>query len=70
MALSLDDRLLGEKVDYYCSSSEDEHDDGDSGDEKEKAVGPQEPVEPPQLEKYSGHSTNVIMHQFSTLTRL
>ena len=26
---TLDDKLLGEKLHYYCSSSEDEHDDDD-----------------------------------------
>ena len=29
MALSLDGKLLGEKVDNYCSSSEDEREDED-----------------------------------------
>ncbi|CAG5127766.1 unnamed protein product [Candidula unifasciata] len=32
MSLSLDDKLLGEKVHYYCSSSEDEADEGDDSD--------------------------------------
>ena len=27
MALSLDDKILGEKTHYYCSSSEDDDDD-------------------------------------------
>ena len=36
MALSLDDKLLGEKVHYYCSSSEGEdNDDNVSADESE-----------------------------------
>ncbi|RUS73429.1 hypothetical protein EGW08_018804 [Elysia chlorotica] len=37
MALSMDDKLLGEKVHYYCSSSEgeDNDDDNDSADEGE-----------------------------------
>ena len=35
MALSLDDKLLGEKVDNYCSSSEDEdREDEDEGEEE------------------------------------
>ncbi|GFO01927.1 phosducin-like protein [Plakobranchus ocellatus] len=32
MALSLDDKLLGEKVHYYCSSSEEDDNDNDSAD--------------------------------------
>lgn len=32
MSLSLDDKLLGEKVHYYCSSSEDEADEGEDSD--------------------------------------
>jgi len=32
MALSFDDRILGEKTHYYCSSSEDEDDHAQSGD--------------------------------------
>ncbi|GFR95510.1 phosducin-like protein [Elysia marginata] len=36
MALSMDDKLLGEKVHYYCSSSEGEdNDENDSADESE-----------------------------------
>ena len=34
MALSMDDKLLGEKVHYYCSSDEGEDND-DSADESE-----------------------------------
>ena len=42
---TLDDKLLGEKLHYYCSSSEDEGGAGDSGDEgaesgDERAPGP------------------------------
>lgn len=45
---SLDDKLLGEKVHYYCSSSEDEDDDDalkyDSDEEnKEKEAGKSKP---------------------------
>ncbi|BFZ08823.1 hypothetical protein BsWGS_11862 [Bradybaena similaris] len=32
MSLGFDDQLLGEKVHYYCSSSEDEADDGEDSD--------------------------------------
>ena len=39
MALSFDDRLLGEKVNNYCSSSEDEHEHEDSGSEDEEQNG-------------------------------
>lgn len=34
---TLDDKLMGEKLQYYCSSSEDEKDDGGSGDEEDGA---------------------------------
>ena len=34
---TLDDKLLGEKLHYYCSSSEDEGEE-DSGDEDERGV--------------------------------
>lgn len=62
MALSLDDKLLGEKTHYYCSSSEDEGDDGnDSGDEgRSKNAEPKQPtfIPEPELEKYKGYCTN------------
>ena len=51
MALSLDDQLLGEKVDNYCSSSEDE---GESGQ--------QSTVPEPELDQYQGFSTNVRLY--------
>ncbi|WAQ95714.1 PHLP-like protein [Mya arenaria] len=60
MALSLDDRLLGEKVENYCSSSEDEN-ENDSSDEKSES----RPVDkaptfiPDEKSKdYTGSSTN------------
>lgn len=35
--MNLEDKILGEKLNYYCSSSEDEKEDsGDEGDEKQK----------------------------------
>ena len=36
MALNFDDRILGEKTDYYCSSSEDEGDDSSDKFEESK----------------------------------
>lgn len=61
MALSLDDKLLGEKVDNYCSSSEDEGDGNDSdGDCKGNAYTSQAtfiPDRKPETE-YSGRSAN------------
>lgn len=30
---TLEDKILGEKLEYYCSSSEDENDNSDSGKE-------------------------------------
>uniref|UniRef100_A0A1I8J2J8 Phosducin domain-containing protein n=1 Tax=Macrostomum lignano TaxID=282301 RepID=A0A1I8J2J8_9PLAT len=63
MALSLDDRLLGEKVHNYCSSSSGSDDEGDSGDEagdeREHKVQQQQPQQ--QLEEpreWRGAATN------------
>lgn len=60
-ALSLDDQLLGEKMDYYCSSSEDEYQSCDEGEERARVA--EKPVTvqptPPELTEYSGKSTNV-----------
>ncbi|XP_064605623.1 phosducin-like protein [Liolophura sinensis] len=60
MALSLDDKLLGEKTHYYCSSSEDEADDNDqSGDDEKPADSRQAVFIPePELKEYGGTSTN------------
>lgn len=58
MALSLDDRILGEKTHYYCSSSEDE--DDDRGETKGTAQDkPPGSVLEPALNQYSGSCTNV-----------
>lgn len=64
MALSLDDRILGEKTHYYCSSSEDEDDDENSehkGKSKESTKGEKLPtfIPEPDVNQYSGRSTNV-----------
>ena len=71
MALSPDDKLLGEKVHYYCSSSEDSGDE-DSGAEAgdDEACGGAKSqqqaarfIPEPDLKDYTGHSTNVsILH--------
>ncbi|XP_061186512.1 phosducin-like protein [Saccostrea echinata] len=56
MALSPDDRILGEKVDNYCSS-----DEGEREDEEEEIVKPEpktSSVPEPRLKDYSGFSTN------------
>lgn len=38
--MNLEDKILGEKLNYYCSSSEDEKEDsGDEGDEEGKNNG-------------------------------
>ena len=62
MALSPDDKLLGEKVHYYCSSSEDEDDSEEhSGSEAEGETSASTPtfIPEPELQDYPGHSTNV-----------
>lgn len=61
MSLSLDDKLLGEKTHYYCSSSEDEGSNDEDNDKlgDEAAGVPSGPeVEPPKMERYSGTCTN------------
>ncbi|XP_074644738.1 phosducin-like protein [Tubulanus polymorphus] len=67
MALGLDDKLLGEKMDYYCSSSEDEgerdDDEEDAGSDTEKAAAMKRQSAPtfipePELKDYNGHCTN------------
>lgn len=64
MALSLEDKLLGEKTHYYCSSSEDEGEDEDgdhSGDEGGASSATKQPtfIPEPELAEYKGYSTNV-----------
>lgn len=62
MALSFDDRILGEKTDYYCSSSEDERYDSceENFDESEKTKTEKMPsVQASEIADYSGHSQNV-----------
>ena len=51
MALSLDDRLLGERVENYCSSSEDEgQEDGENDQDEEKTTQSQAPKFIPESE--------------------
>ena len=69
MALSLDDKLLGEKTHYYCSSSEDEGDDEqDSGEESKGSAASKAPtfIPEPQIDEYKGYSTNVNSHVVSS----
>ncbi|KAK3101251.1 hypothetical protein FSP39_002166 [Pinctada imbricata] len=58
MALSLDDKLLGEKVDNYCSSDEGERDEEEEGEQPRKSSAPKF-VPEPELKDYQGFSTNV-----------
>ena len=60
MALSLDDRLLGEKMDNYCSSDEGEREE--EGEEKLQKETPKF-IPEPDVKDYPGFSTNVsIIH--------
>jgi len=56
---TLDDKILGEKLHYYCSSSEDEDED-DSNSEKGESAQKSEPVQSslPKPNKWEGTSTN------------
>ena len=58
MALSLDDRLLGEKTDYYCSSSDEEDEDITHKQADLSAV-----VHDADSSQYTGHCTNVSTFQ-------
>ncbi|KAL3875736.1 hypothetical protein ACJMK2_033657 [Sinanodonta woodiana] len=60
MALSLDDKLLGEKTHYYCSSSEDEGDDVKDEMGKLQNEGNKTPsmIHEAELKEYEGHCTN------------
>ncbi|OWF53223.1 phosducin-like protein [Mizuhopecten yessoensis] len=63
MALSFDDKILGEKVNNYCSSSEDEADEEDTGvsdpeDDVKKAIKGPTFIPEPELQEYQGYSTN------------
>ena len=65
MALSLDDKLLGEKTHYYCSSSEDEGEEEEeeygSDREEKKSRSSKGPtfIPEPQVKEYDGRCTNV-----------
>lgn len=65
MALSLDDRILGEKVDNYCSSDEGEQDEEDKP--KKETEPKASSIPEPQLKDYNRFSTNVSQF-FSDLT--
>ncbi len=56
MALSLEDKLLGEKAQYYCSSSSEDEDDSD---DKKSSEEPTSTSQMPDIAKYSGHCKNV-----------
>jgi len=55
MALSLEDRLLGEKTHYYCSSSDEEAED----DTPHKQANVSSAVPDADINPYSGHCVNV-----------
>ena len=60
MALSLDDRLLGEKTQYYCSSSEDEGTESDREDRKsQSSFARSKDSVTPVADAYTGRCTNV-----------
>ena len=57
---TLEDRILGEKLHYYCSSSEDEDEEEDEDGGKVVApVGGEEVMPPPERGSWEGSSTNV-----------
>ncbi|XP_060063817.1 phosducin-like protein [Ylistrum balloti] len=63
MALSLDDKILGEKVNNYCSSSEDEAEEeetrgSDPEEDNQKAIKGPKFIPEPEIQEYQGYSTN------------
>lgn len=70
MALSLDDKLLGEKTHYYCSSSEDEGEGSDNEGADAPRAEPQAPTFIPEdrLKDYDGSCTNVRFNLAAFLT--
>ena len=57
MALSLDDRLLGEKTEYYCSSSSDEETEDDIHNHAKLSSA----IADADASKYTGHCLNVSL---------
>lgn len=57
-ALSMDDKLLGEKMHYYCSSSEDEEEEK-SGKLEQPSTTSTATASDVDLVKYSGKCSNV-----------
>jgi len=76
MALSADDRLLGEKTHYYCSSSEDEGEDdkeeGRSDDTRVRSGNSSRPQFIPDAEvqgtNEKGPALNVSMYTYCAAT--
>ena len=58
---TLDDKLLGEKIHYYCSSSEDEGEDDKDSEAGAPAPEPPPPkfIPEPDLQEWEGYSCNV-----------
>lgn len=59
---TLEDKILGEKLQNYCSSSEDEggsdYEDSRSGDEEGNPPAPKQSAEPPPVNSWSGSASN------------
>lgn len=55
---TLEDKILGDKLHNYCSSSEGSGDDTDDEDEKKNIRNKEEPVVEPDVNKWEGTSSN------------
>ncbi|XP_077290650.1 phosducin-like protein 1 [Arctopsyche grandis] len=72
---TLEDRILGEKTHYYCSSSEDEDDDDKSGSEG-RSKAPAAPAPPPEqsINEWGGSATNTgpkgVLHDWQRFKQL
>lgn len=55
---TLDDKILGEKLQYYCSSSEDEGSDNEDGEGESKTIRDTSASEPEIYQSTDGSAVN------------
>ena len=59
MAVSLDDKLLGEKAHYYCSSSSEDEEESDGQNDNDASS--EQAMSIPNVTSYTGHCKNVCL---------
>lgn len=67
---TLDDKLLGEKLQYYCSSSEDEGSDNEDGEGESKTIRDAAASEPEIYQSTDGSAVNTGDDRKHTHTHL